>query len=91
MRQLSCGSSVQASCRDLARAAQLLLNDGFWPGAGQLVDRDYALESSRMIYPESGAATNTPFSCSGKASILCQDPHVTYTRVCHRWLKVGQI
>ena len=55
------GSSVQASCRDLARAAQLLLNDGFWPGAGQLVDRDYALESSRMIYPESGAATNTPF------------------------------
>ena len=32
-----CGSSVQASCRDLARAAQFLLNDGWLPGAGRLV------------------------------------------------------
>ena len=49
-----CGSSVQASCRDLARAAQFLLNDGFLPGAGQLADRDYMVESSRAIYPLSG-------------------------------------
>ena len=45
--EFRCGSSVQASCRDLARAAQFLLNDGFLPGAGQLADRAYMAESSR--------------------------------------------
>ena len=49
-----CGSSVQASSRDLARAAQFLLNDGFLPGAGQLADRDCMIESSRPIYPLRG-------------------------------------
>ena len=45
---------MQASCRDLARAAQFLLNDGFLPGAGQLADRAYMVESSRAVYPRSG-------------------------------------
>eukprot|EP01048_Picozoa_sp_COSAG05_P006227 COSAG05_NODE_395_length_10351_cov_9.372318_3_plen_97_part_00 len=47
---------MQASCRDLARAGQIWANDGYVPGAGQLMAREYAEQGSRMIFPDSGAA-----------------------------------
>jgi CubicO group peptidase (beta-lactamase class C family) len=47
-----CGWGVEASCRDLARAGQLLANDGEWEGEGQLVDRQFTIDSRRWIYPQ---------------------------------------
>ena len=58
---IRCGSSVQASCRDLARAAQLWANDGFWPGYGQLMSREYAVQGdSRLPLAPLPAAYHCP-------------------------------
>eukprot|EP01048_Picozoa_sp_COSAG05_P015902 COSAG05_NODE_1974_length_3765_cov_19.906983_4_plen_295_part_00 len=46
-----CGFGVDASCRDLARAGQLWVNDGAWAGEGQLMDEQYAREARSWVYP----------------------------------------
>jgi CubicO group peptidase (beta-lactamase class C family) len=45
---LGCGFSASTSCRDLARAAQLWVNEGQWPGAGQLLSQQYAVDGRRQ-------------------------------------------
>jgi len=52
---LHCGYTSETSCRDLARAAQLWLNEGFWPGHGQVLNREHILEGRTAVYPDSGA------------------------------------
>ena len=53
-----CGWGIQASCRDLARAGQLFVNEGVLPSAGggetQLMDRQYAVDARRFAFPGSG-------------------------------------
>lgn len=51
---LACGSSAEFSCRDLARMAQLWLNDGAWPGAGQLMSKQHAVDGTTWVYPDQG-------------------------------------
>jgi len=49
-----CGYSVETSCRDLARAAQLWANEGSWAGAGQIANRAYMQRGGQWVYPTSG-------------------------------------
>lgn len=52
---LQCGASAVTSCRDLARTAQLWLNDGGWAGrAGQVMDAEYARQGRTNVYPDKG-------------------------------------
>lgn len=51
---LTCGAGAQLSCRDLARTAQLWVNEGEWPGAGQLMNREHAIEGTEWVYPNQG-------------------------------------
>jgi len=54
--KLGCGYGSVTTCRDLARAAQLYLNDGAWPGAGQVMNKEYTQTSRTQIFPNSGRA-----------------------------------
>lgn len=54
-----CGWGIQTSCRDLARAGQLWINDGLVPTRLRaegvpLVPRQYMTEARRWVYPDSG-------------------------------------
>jgi hypothetical protein len=51
---LGCGFGAEPSCRDLARAAQLWTNKGEWPGAGQIMSREYAEQGVKATFPNSG-------------------------------------
>jgi len=53
---LQCGFGSSVTCRDLARAAQLYLNDGAWSGAGQVMNEAYTRQSRTQIFPNSGTA-----------------------------------
>jgi hypothetical protein len=50
---LHCGYTSETSCRDLARAAQLWLNEGVWDGE-QVIARQHILEGRKWVYPTSG-------------------------------------
>jgi len=52
---LHCGYTSVTSCRDLARAAQLWVNEGAWPNAGQVISRDHILDGRTPIFPDSGS------------------------------------
>jgi hypothetical protein len=49
---LRCGFTSQMSCRDLARSAQLWLQDGEWNGK-QVVNRNHVTFGSTAVFPES--------------------------------------
>jgi CubicO group peptidase (beta-lactamase class C family) len=54
-----CGWGIQASCRDLARAGQLWINDGLLPTRLRpegvpIIPRDYMEAARRWAYPTSG-------------------------------------
>lgn len=51
---LGCGFGASTTCRDLARAGQLYLNDGAWRGSGQVMDKEYTQKSRTQIFPDSG-------------------------------------
>lgn len=51
---LQCGFSAEFSCRDLARLAQLWLNEGNWPGVGQVMAKSHAEEGTSWVYPDQG-------------------------------------
>lgn len=51
---LACGFGATTTCRDLARVAQLYINDGAWPGAGQVMNKEYTQKSRTWIFPTSG-------------------------------------
>jgi len=55
---LACGTSAELSCRDLARAAQLWLNEGEWKGADgeavQLMSREHAVVGTTQVFPDAG-------------------------------------
>jgi hypothetical protein len=42
---------ADASCRDLARAGLLWVNDGMWAGEGQLMDERFSREARSWVYP----------------------------------------
>lgn len=52
--RLQCGYTVDTSCRDLARAAQLWVNEGAWAGHGQVMSREHAVDGRKWTYPQSG-------------------------------------
>eukprot|EP00040_Diaphanoeca_grandis_P028991 m.168688 g.168688 ORF g.168688 m.168688 type:complete len:383 (+) comp31533_c0_seq1:190-1338(+) len=55
---LACGTSAELSCRDLARVAQLWLNNGEWLGAKgdtvQLMSREHATVGTTQAIPGAG-------------------------------------
>lgn len=51
---LGCGFGAETSCRDLARAAQLWVNKGQWPGAGQMMNKQYSETGITNVFPSSG-------------------------------------
>jgi len=51
---LGCGFGATTSCRDLARAAQLYLNDGAWPGVGQVMNEQYTKDSRKQMLTNIG-------------------------------------
>lgn len=51
---LGCGFGSVSTCRDLARAAQLYLNDGAWKDEGQVMNKEYTQASRTDIFPNSG-------------------------------------
>jgi len=51
---LQCGTSMQPSCRDLARVAQMWLNDGEVPGVGQVVSKAHIEQGTKWVYPDQG-------------------------------------
>jgi hypothetical protein len=50
---LTCGTGSEVSCRDLARHAQLWLNKGSLPDAGQIVDERFMEEGTTYVQPPS--------------------------------------
>ena len=53
-QNLGCGCSASTSCRDLARIAQLWLNEGAWPGHGQVINRKFAIDGWRQTIKTPG-------------------------------------
>jgi CubicO group peptidase (beta-lactamase class C family) len=58
---LQCGYSAEPSCRDLARAAQLWANEGEWPGAGQLMSKQFAIDGRRQQSTADAAFAYSPY------------------------------
>eukprot|EP00930_Biecheleria_cincta_P013079 TRINITY_DN11845_c0_g1_i2.p1 TRINITY_DN11845_c0_g1~~TRINITY_DN11845_c0_g1_i2.p1 ORF type:complete len:962 (+),score=129.73 TRINITY_DN11845_c0_g1_i2:45-2888(+) len=50
----SAGGGQFMSCRESARIAQLMLNEGIWPGHGRLVGADFIQEMLKPQFPERG-------------------------------------
>jgi len=51
---LHCGYTSETTCRDLARAAQLWVNEGAWPGVGQMMSVEHIRDGRTHVYPGSG-------------------------------------
>lgn len=49
---VGCGFDATTSCRDLARMAQLWVNDGEWAGQGQLMGRQYSIDGRQWTFPQ---------------------------------------
>lgn len=66
---LQCGYTAETSCRDLARSAQLWSNDGYWPGAGQLMDKSFAQRGRTWVKgPGSGGVLGVEYGYSAPSA-----------------------
>jgi CubicO group peptidase (beta-lactamase class C family) len=72
---LGCGFGAQTSCRDLARAAQLWANEGAWPGHGQIMDKEYAVNGRKYTYPTSGEEYGFTFWLNTKDTVDPENAH----------------
>lgn len=58
---LSCGFGARISCRDAARFGQLWVNNGIWPGHGQLINKAYVDKARKSTYPHMTDAWGGPY------------------------------
>jgi len=51
---LHCGYTSETTCRDLGRAAQLWVNEGAWPGIGQIISAEHIRTGRTNVFPTKG-------------------------------------